>query len=44
MFLHSKGNHKQNKKISYGPEENVRKWCDWQRPNFQNVQTALTIQ
>ena len=27
-LLHSKENHKQNKKTTYGMEENIWKWCD----------------
>ena len=41
-LLHSKGNHKQNEKTTYGTEENICKWCDWQGLNFQNIQTAHT--
>ena len=29
-LLHSKVNHKQNKKTTYGLGENIWKWCDWQ--------------
>ena len=25
-------------------EENICKWCDWQGLNFQNIQTAHTVQ
>ena len=28
-LLHSKGNHKQNKKTTYELGENICKWCDW---------------
>ena len=45
-LLHSKGNHKQNEKTTYGLEKTICKWCecDWQGLNFQNIQTAHTIQ
>ena len=43
-LLHSKGNHKQNKKTTYGTGENICKWCDQQGINFQNIQTAHTAQ
>ena len=42
-LLHSKGSHKQNEKTTYGLRENICKWCDWQGPNFKNIQTAPTI-
>ena len=44
MLLHSKGNHKQNEKTSYGLGGNIYKSCDQQGLNFQNKQTAPTIQ
>ena len=40
----SKGNHKQNKKTTYGLRENICKWCDQKGFNFQNIQTAHTTQ
>ena len=43
-LLHSKGNHKQNEKTIYRLGENIRKWCDQQGINFQNIQTAHTTQ
>ena len=43
-LLHSKGNHKQNEKTTYRMGENICKQCDWQGLNFQNIQTAHTIQ
>ena len=43
-LLHSKGNHKQNEKTTCGIEENICKWCNQQDLNFQNMQTAPTIQ
>ena len=43
-LLHSKGSHKQNEKTTYGLGENNCKWCDLQGLNFQNIQTAHTIQ
>jgi len=32
--LHTKGNHKQNEKTTYGLGENICKQCYWQGPNF----------
>ena len=43
-LLHSKENHKQNEKTTYGMEENICKWCDQQDINFQNIQTDHTAQ
>ena len=43
-LLHSKGNHKQNKKISYRIEECICHQSDGQGLNFQNIQTAHTTQ
>ena len=43
-LLHSKGDHKQNKKTTFGLGEYICKWCDQQGLNFQNIQTAHTIQ
>ena len=40
-LLHSKGNHKQNEKTTYGLRENICKWYDQQGINFQ---TAHTVQ
>jgi len=44
-LLHSKGNHKENEKTTYGLGKNICKWCecDWQGLNFQNIQTAHTV-
>ena len=39
-LLHSKGNNKQNEKTTNRLAENICKWCDWQRLNFQNIQTV----
>ena len=39
-LLHSKGNHKQSEKTTYGMGGNICKWCDRQGLNFQNVQTS----
>ena len=36
------GNHKQSEKTTYRLGENTYKWCDQQRVNFQNIQTADT--
>ena len=42
-LLHNKGNHKQNKKTTYRLGENICKQCDQQELNFQNSQTAQTL-
>ena len=42
--MHSKGNHKQNKKTTHRMGENICKWCDWQGINLQNLQTAHVAQ
>ena len=39
-LLHSKGNYKQNEKITYRMEENICKWCKRQGINFKIMQTA----
>ena len=39
-LLYSKGNCKQNGKITYRLGENNFKSCDWQGLNFQSIQTA----
>ena len=39
-LLHIKGNHKLNEKTTQRMRENICKWCDQQRINLQNVQTA----
>ena len=43
-LLHSKGNHKQNEKITYGIGENICKQCGLQRLDFQNIQRAHTTE
>ena len=43
-LLHSKGNNKQNEKTSHRIGENIRKWCDQQGFNLQNLQTAHAVQ
>ena len=43
-FLHSKENHKQNKRTAYIMGENICKWCDQQGINLQNIQTAYISQ
>ena len=43
QLLHSKGNQKQNKKTTYGMGENICKWRDRQRLNFQNIQKFIQI-
>ena len=42
--LLNKGNHKQNKSTIYELGENICKWSNWQRVNFQNIQKAHMIQ
>ena len=42
-LLYSKGNHKQNEKITYSLGENICKQYDWQGLNFQNIQTAFQL-
>ena len=42
--MHSKGNHNQNKKTTYRPEENICKQCNWQGFNFQNIETSHATQ
>ena len=39
---HSRGNHPQNEKTTYGMGENICKSCDQQGVNIQNIQTFLT--
>ena len=41
-LLHSKGNHKNTKKRTYGMEENSYKWYNQQGINLQNIQTTHT--
>ena len=43
-LLYSKGNNKQNKKTTSGMWENICKWSDQQRLNFQSTQTAHKTQ
>ena len=43
-LLHSKGNLKQNKKMTYELGENICKLCNQQGLNFQNIQTAYATQ
>ena len=42
--MHSRGNHKQNEKPTYGMEASICKLCNWQGLNIQNIQTAHTDQ
>ena len=42
--MHSKRNHKQNKKTTYETGENICKGCKGQGIDFQNIQTAHTGQ
>ena len=44
QLLYSKENYKQNEKTTYRMGENICKWCDWERLNFQNIQRARTTQ
>ena len=39
-LLPSKGNHKQNKKTTYGTGEYICEWCAQQGVNFQNTYIA----
>ena len=41
--MHSKGNHKQNKKTTLRIGENIFKWSNWQGINLQNIQTAYAV-
>ena len=43
-LLHSKRNHKGNKKTTYRMGENICKWCNRWRRNLQNIQTAHRTQ
>ena len=43
-LLHSKGNHKQDKKATLRMEENICQWSNWQRINLQNIQAAHAAQ
>ena len=43
-LLHSKGNHQQNEKTTYGMGENICKQYNWQGVNIQNMQTPHTTQ
>ena len=43
-LLHSKGNHKQNKKTTHRMGENTWKQCDRQGTNLQNIQTVHATQ
>ena len=43
-LLHSKGNHKENRKTVYGMGEGICKQCDEKWLNFQNKQIAHTAQ
>ena len=44
LILHSKWNHKQDKKTRLRIEENICNWNDWQGINFQNIQTVHETQ
>ena len=43
-ILHSKGNHKQDKKTTLRLGGNISKWSNWQRINLQNLQAAHAAQ
>ena len=43
-LLHSKENHKQNKKTTYGMGGNIWKQSKWQGINLQNVHIAHAAQ
>ena len=38
--LHKEGKYKQSEKAAFRMEEDNRKWNNWQRIKFQNIQTA----
>ena len=40
--MHSKENHKQNEKTTYGLGENIYKQCNRRKVNIQNIQTPHT--
>lgn len=42
MLLHSKGNHQQNEKITYGTGENICKWCCRQGVNITKYNITKT--
>ena len=42
--MHSKGNHKQDEKLTLRMGENICKWFDWQGFNFQNIKIAHKTQ
>ena len=42
--MHKKRNHKQGEKTTLRKGDNTSKWNNWQRINFQNMQTAHTTQ
>ena len=42
-LLYSKGNHKQNEKITHRMGENICKCGNQQVNNFQNIQTAHAV-
>ena len=42
-LMHSKGNHKQNKKTTYKMGENICKQCDLQGINLQKIQITHAI-
>ena len=43
-FLHSKGNHKQNKKTTHRMRENICKQSNWQGIKLWNIQTVHAAQ
>ena len=42
--MHSKGDHKYDKKTTHRMGENICKWCHWQGIKFQNIKTAHAAQ
>ena len=40
---HSKGNHEQNEKTTYGLRENICRWWDWQGSNLKKKNANNTI-
>ena len=43
-LLHSKGNHKQDKKTTLRMGENICKQTNWEMINLQNIKAALAAQ
>ena len=41
--MHTKGNYKQNNKMTHRMGENIYKQCNWQEINLQDLQTAPAV-